>query len=168
MIDTERNPSPEERGFNPSDFKFPDEQEVEEAKQSEPAQYHKENYKGANPNPTLEEQEAITEIEKKVIEGFGIFYDLLPHSGEVDEKKISKILNTIKPLRTMTIPPREAITGAIVHENLHAEEKEDFILELRSIKMVDLWIHMEGLSSGANKSIEELEQNQEYDTSPSF
>lgn len=172
MIDTERNPSPEEAGFKPSEFKFPDEQEEEiqqerEVQQSEAGEAKQENDKGVSAELSPQEKEAATEIEKQVIEGFSMLYDMLPHSGEVDEKKILKILNTIKPLRSMTIPPREAIAGIIEHDDLHLEEKEDFIMELRSVPMVDLWMHAEALSKGADKSIEELKQSQEHETTQS-
>jgi hypothetical protein len=170
MIGVENGPTPEEMGIPPSEMEVSTSDsenqvpevdnvaEVQQPNESEQALSQPQN-ENKEPKPddkphwgeiTQEQQEGIDEVMREVVAGLGMLYDILPHSGTLNDDRIVKVLNELKTVQTMGPVVKNKIASVIVRDDLHTEHKEDFVLKLLKLEYVDFWIHSQGSSRGSD------------------
>ncbi|PIS41391.1 MAG: hypothetical protein COT25_03410 [Candidatus Kerfeldbacteria bacterium CG08_land_8_20_14_0_20_42_7] len=93
---------------------------------------------------TPEQQEGMNEVQREVAAGLGMAFDILPHTGKLNEDRIIKVLNEIKTVQTMGPAVKIKIAEVIVRDKLHEGQREDFVLKLLNLEYVVFWVMSQG------------------------
>ncbi|MFH1236212.1 MAG: hypothetical protein V1685_04730 [Parcubacteria group bacterium] len=109
--------------------------------------------------PTVElsddEKVEISGVREQTRASFGALYELLPHSGKLEEEQVVSAMKTVESLANLTPVPRCEVVAAITRLELNQKSKEEFVGTLMKLQMLDLWIHMQGLNRAGDRRLKE-------------